>query len=70
MASSFLKESGKWHPPAIGRSLAHADANAVRGTCNRGRYPDERVTMHQWWSDYLDALRSGERAEIAALMAG
>jgi len=25
--------------------------------------------MHQWWSDYLDALRSGEKAEIIVLMA-
>lgn len=68
-ASSLLNESGKWHPDAIERSLAHADANAVRGTYNRGRYWDERVAMHQWWSDYLDALRSGEKAEISALMA-
>ncbi|MGH6632770.1 MAG: tyrosine-type recombinase/integrase, partial [Sphingopyxis sp.] len=68
-ASSLLNESGKWHPDAIERSLAHADANAVRGTYNRGRCWDERVAMHQWWSDYLDALRSGDKAAIAAVMA-
>lgn len=58
-ASTLLNESGKWNPDAIERSLAHADSNLVRGTYNRGRYWDERVAMHQWWSDYLDQLRSG-----------
>ena len=58
-ASTLLNESGKWSPDAIERSLAHADANSVRGIYNRGRYWDERVTMHQWWSDQLDMLRDG-----------
>jgi hypothetical protein len=26
---------------------------------NRAAHWDERVTMAQWWSDYLDMLRSG-----------
>lgn len=56
-ASTLLNESGKWTPDAIERSLAHADANSIRGVYNRGRYWDERVAMHQWWSDYLDELR-------------
>lgn len=58
-ASTLLNESGKWTPDAIERSLAHSDANSVRGVYNRGRYWDERVAMHQWWSDYLDQLRLG-----------
>jgi integrase len=57
-ASTLLNESGKWSPDAIERSLAHADADAIRGTYNRGFYWDERVAMHQWWSDYLDRLRA------------
>lgn len=56
-ASTLLNESGKWSPDAIERSLAHADKDAVRGTYNRGFYWEERVAMHQWWSDYLDQLR-------------
>lgn len=56
-ASTLLNESGKWSPDAIERSLAHADADSVRGTYNRGFYWEERVAMHQWWSDYLDQLR-------------
>ncbi len=58
-ASTFLNESGKWSPGAIERSLAHADANSVRAIYNRSRYWDERVAMHQWWSDHLDMLRDG-----------
>jgi integrase len=58
-ASTLLNESGKWSPDAIERSLAHADANSVRGIYNRGRYWDERVAMHQWWSDHVDMLRDG-----------
>jgi integrase len=58
-ASTLLNESGKWSPDAIERSLAHADANSVRAIYNRGRYWDERVAMHQWWSDHLDMLRDG-----------
>jgi integrase len=58
-ASTLLNESGKWNPDPIERSLAHADSNLVRGIYNRGRYWDERIAMHQWWSDYLDQLRLG-----------
>lgn len=58
-ASTLLNESRKWSPDAIERSLAHADADAVRGIYNRGAYWAERVAMHQWWSDYLDRLRAG-----------
>lgn len=60
-ASTLLNESGKWSPDAIERSLAHADTNSIRGVYNRGRYWDERVAMHQWWSDHLDMLRDGAK---------
>lgn len=59
-ASTLLNESGKWSADAIERSLAHADKDAVRGIYNRGKYWEERVSMRQWWSDYLDRLRSGD----------
>ncbi len=38
-------------------SLAHEDANSIRGIYNRDRYREESVRMHQWWSDCLDELR-------------
>lgn len=65
-ASSLLNESGKWSPDAIERSLAHADKDSIRGIYNRGFYWDERVAMHQWWSDHLDELRARKRAKQAA----
>lgn len=58
-ASTLLNQSGKWHPDAIERALAHGDSDAVRGAYNRGHYWDERVAMMQWWSDYLDMLQNG-----------
>lgn len=64
MASSLLNESGKWHPDAIERALAHGDSDKVRAAYHRGAHWKERVEMAQWWSDYLDTLRKG--AEIVA----
>ncbi|WP_137753870.1 integrase arm-type DNA-binding domain-containing protein [Sphingopyxis sp. L1A2A] len=62
MASTLLNESGKWHPDAIERALAHGDSDKVRAAYHRGAHWDERVVMAQWWSDYLDRLRVGSEA--------
>ncbi|WP_174278463.1 tyrosine-type recombinase/integrase [Sphingomonas bacterium] len=59
MASTLLNESGKWHPDAIERALAHRDSDQVRAAYHRGAHWDERVRMAQWWSDKLDSLRDG-----------
>lgn len=59
MASTLLNESGKWHPDAIERALAHKDTDSVRAAYHRGAHWKERVEMAQWWSDHLDALRDG-----------
>lgn len=67
MASTLLNESGKWHPDAIERALAHGDSDKVRAAYHRGAHWDERVAMAQWWSDYLDTLRKG--ADIVPLPA-
>ena len=58
IASTLLNESGKWRVDAIERALAHEEGNAVRAAYNRSQYWQERVEMAQWWSDYLDGLRS------------
>jgi integrase len=58
-ASTLLNESGKWSPDAIERALAHGDGDTVRAAYHRGAHWDERVRMAQWWSDHLDALRTG-----------
>ncbi|OYX77560.1 MAG: integrase [Sphingomonadales bacterium 32-65-25] len=62
LASTLLNESGRWHPDAIERALAHSDKDKVRAAYHRGQHWKERVEMAQWWSDYLDQLRKG--AEI------
>lgn len=56
-ASTLLNESGRWHPDAIERALAHSDRDNVRAAYHRGNHWAERVAMAQWWSDYLDHLR-------------
>lgn len=65
-ASTLLNESNRWSADAIERSLAHADKDLVRGTYNCGFYWEERVAMHQWWSDYLDELRVTEGLRMRA----
>jgi integrase len=65
MASTILNESGKWHPDAIERALAHRDSDLVRGTYHRGAHWDERVAMAAWWGSKLDAMRNG--ADIVKL---
>jgi integrase len=62
-ASSLLNESGKWHPDAIERKLAHIEGNVVRAAYARGEHWDERVSMMQWWGGYLDQLRAPAAAE-------
>ena len=67
MASTLLNESGKWHPDAIERALAHGDKDKVRAAYHRGVHWNERVAMAQWWSDNLDQLRKG--ADVVPLKA-
>lgn len=57
-ASTLLNESGKWHPDAIERQLAHIENNDVRRAYARAEHWEERMKMMQWWADYLDELES------------
>lgn len=59
MASTLLNQSGKWRTDVVERALAHGERDKIRAAYNRAEYWDERVAMAQWWSDYLDGLRSG-----------
>lgn len=56
-ASSLLNEHSTFSPEAIERALAHGDPDKVRRAYNRAQYWDERVSMMQWWADYLDRLK-------------
>lgn len=57
-ASSLLNESERWHPDVIEHALAHQDKNPIRRIYNRSSYWKARCEMMQWWSDYLDELRT------------
>jgi integrase len=61
MAATLLNESGKFNPDAIERQLAHMENNGVRRAYTRGEYWEERVSMMQFWSDYLDRQRDGAK---------
>ncbi len=61
MASTRLNESQRWHTDAIERQLAHGERNNVRAAYNYAEHLAERRRMMQWWVDYLDGLREGER---------
>ena len=72
MGSTLLNEArdqhGRrmWDSDAIERQLAHKDKDAIRSIYNDADYWDERVRMVQWWSDYLDQLKSSRPAAQAA----
>jgi integrase len=61
-ASTLLNESGKWHPDAIERQLAHIESNDVRRAYARGEHWDERIKMMKFWSKYLVELKNGSKA--------
>lgn len=60
MASTLLNEN-QWAPDAIERQLAHVEGNSVRAAYNYAQYLDVRKEMIQWWADYLDRLRDGQK---------
>jgi integrase len=62
MASTLLNESGKWSSDAIERALAHGERDKVRAAYHRGAHWKERVEMAQWWSNFLDELRSSQQS--------
>jgi len=69
-ASSLLNESGKWHPDAIERQLAHVEGDEVRRAYACAEYWEERLKMMQWWADYLDQLKSVQSVEAPPTSTG
>jgi integrase len=61
VASTILNGSGKWNADAIEAQLAHVENDAVRRAYHRADYWSERVSMMNFWADYLDALRDGAK---------
>ena len=62
MFSTLANESGRWHPDAIERALAHVEKNEIRRAYARGAYWGERVELAQWWADELETMKK-ERSE-------
>lgn len=56
-ASTTLNEHG-YRVDVIERQLAHGERNKVRAAYNRAQHLQERTEMMQWYSDYLDSLKS------------
>jgi integrase len=57
-ASTVLNENG-FNRDWIERQLAHVERNDVRAAYNSAEWLEDRRRMMLWWSDYLDAARSG-----------
>ena len=57
---SLLNEVGHFNPDAIERQLAHAERDKVRAAYLHGQYLAERRRMMDWWSNYVDELRTGQ----------
>lgn len=56
--STILNEH-KFRRDVIETALAHVDPNKIRSAYNHAEYFEERRAMMQYYSDYLDSLRSG-----------
>ena len=59
MASTRLNELG-YNADLIEIQLSHSQANKVRAAYNHAEYLEERITMMQELSDYLDKLQNKE----------
>jgi len=58
---SLLNETGRFNPDAIERQLAHQERDSVRAAYLHTQYLPERRRMMQFWADYVDELRTGNR---------
>lgn len=63
LASTVLNEA-QFNRDWIEMQLAHAD-NSVRGVYNAAEWLSGRREMLQWWANFLDAKRTGERVQKA-----
>lgn len=52
IASTALNEAG-FNPDVIEAALAHCDKNEVRRAYNRSIYLEQRITLMEWWGNYV-----------------
>jgi integrase len=57
--STVLNERG-FNSDWIELQLSHVEENEVRSAYNEALWLDQRRTMMNWYSNYLDALRGGK----------
>ena len=65
MARTILAEQLGEDPHVIEQQLAHRVPDALGRAYNRTKYVEQRRTMMQRWSNYLDTLKAG--AEVIQL---
>lgn len=53
IASTYLNESTDFKVDAIEMCLAHLDSNTTRASYNSAKYLEERIKIHQCWSNYI-----------------
>lgn len=64
-ASTILHENG-FESDWIERQLAHAKRNQVRAAYDHAKYLKQRISMMQWWADYIYGESEGSNKVIAA----
>ncbi|MDM5264662.1 tyrosine-type recombinase/integrase [Sulfurovum sp. XTW-4] len=60
-ASTLMHENIHIHKvpsDVIEMQLAHVEKNSVKGVYNKALYMEERIRLMQWWSDYIDDLKT------------
>ncbi|ELA9323947.1 integrase domain-containing protein [Vibrio parahaemolyticus] len=58
IASTALNEQG-FNPDVIEAALSHVDGNEVCRAYNRTDYLEQRRALMCWWSEYIEAAKSG-----------
>lgn len=56
IASTAMNEEGL-NPDVIESALAHTDRNEVRKAYNRSTYLQQRITLMNWWGDFVKSLK-------------
>lgn len=53
-ASTILNESALFRNDVIELQLSHVEKNKIRGAYNHAEYLNERISMMQWWGNYIN----------------
>lgn len=57
IASTALNESALFRPDVIEAQLSHIEQNNSRRPYNRAQYLEERRSMMEWWSEYINQAK-------------